>query len=100
MYRQEKKVVSSDFEEYEVPDTRDIVADAESRETYREVVACIQSMKPVYAEVLHYKFFYGMSDQEIAKALHISVENARVRIHRARKKLKAIVKEKLENGEL
>ncbi len=51
---------------------------------------------PGYREVLILKYEYELQDKEIADALGISVNAAKSRLHRARKKLKDMLGDQLE----
>lgn len=51
---------------------------------------------PGYREVLILKYEYELQDKEIADALGISVNAAKSRLHRARKKLKMVLGDQLE----
>ncbi len=52
--------------------------------TLREVMKAIEEMNPMYAEPLKLKM-RGYSSDEIGRLLDISPQNARIRIHRAKK---------------
>ena len=45
-----------------------------------------------YADVLTLKFYYQYSDSEIAGLVQTSPENVRVRLHRGKRKLTALLK--------
>lgn len=49
-----------------------------------------------YREIIILKYEYGLQDKEIAEALGISVSAAKSRLHRARKKLKTVLDDQLE----
>ena len=51
---------------------------------------------PGYKEVLILKYAYDLKDDEIAEALGISVNAAKSRLHRARKKLKLLMGDELD----
>jgi len=51
---------------------------------------------PEYREIILLKYKYELQDKEIAKALGISVGTAKSRLHRARKKLKMVLGDQLE----
>ena len=53
----------------------------------------IASLEPAYCEILVLKFYYELEDTEIAETLGISISNARVRLHRARNRLKQKLQE-------
>ena len=64
----------------------------------RQMGACVQDQMDFLPEslrtVLVLYDVMGFSQKEIAKILDITVENVKVRLHRARKKFKAILEEK------
>ena len=51
---------------------------------------------PGYKEVLILKYEYDLKDDEIAEVLGISVNAAKSRLHRARKKLKLLMGDELD----
>lgn len=51
---------------------------------------------PSYREVLLLRYEYGLQDKEIAEALGISVAAAKGRLHRARKRLKEVLGDQLD----
>lgn len=51
---------------------------------------------PEYREVIILKYEYELTDKEIAKAIGISVTAAKSRLHRARKKLKTVLGDQLD----
>ena len=67
-----------------LPDAR--LAEAEQHEI---VHAALAALAPTYREVLVARF--DGTESEIAERLHISVANVKIRTHRARKQLRAIL---------
>ena len=59
-----------------------------SDESLQRIQDCIVALDKKHADVLHLKYTYDYSEQEIAQLLNISYENVRVRLHRAKKKLR------------
>lgn len=64
-----------------------------SKEAVEVIAKNIAKLNKKYSDVLVLKFYHQYSDQEIAGILGISYENARVRLHRAREKLMALLRE-------
>ena len=52
----------------------------------------ISQLDKKYADVLTLKFYYQYSDSEIAGLVQTSPENVRVRLHRGKRKLTALLK--------
>lgn len=68
-------------------------------EGYKLLLHCISKLDHKYTHVLQLKHVYDYDDSEIAKILHISADHVRVRLHRAKKKLREILeKEELYHG--
>lgn len=100
--RKKKKITQIALEEVaytlesnEVP-LADFVTAAEG---YALLVHSIAQLDEKYADILQLKYIYDYHDNEIAEILSISSDNVRVRLHRAKKKLRQIMgKEELQNG--
>lgn len=60
------------------------------RETYREVLAALKKLPPKEREILALKVSSDLTYREIADIVDISEANVKVKIHRARIKLKSI----------
>ena len=63
-----------------------------SEELVQQIQAAIHQLDPRYADVLILKRVYGYSDQEIAGFFNLSPNHVRVRLHRAKKMLREILK--------
>jgi RNA polymerase sigma-70 factor (ECF subfamily) len=66
---------------------------AESAEVLDQVSAAIATLPPKLRHVVLLKDVYGLTHEEIADELDISVAAAKVRLHRARRKLKDMLYE-------
>lgn len=88
MYRKRKKEHTLSYEELEYS-----VADTAGAGSTREVWQAIDLLPLNYSTVLRLKFSHGYTNEEIAEILHITEENVRQRISRARKKLAEILEE-------
>ena len=67
----------------------DLVA---SKESVEAIARYISQLDKKYADVLTLKFYYQYSDSEIAGLIQTSPENVRVRLHRGKRKLTALLK--------
>ncbi|MDD2955491.1 MAG: sigma-70 family RNA polymerase sigma factor [Oscillospiraceae bacterium] len=95
MYNEMKKQAIP-FEEIERAGTEEETspyAVAASRESMEAVARNITKLGKKYADVLVLKFYHQYSDREIAAILGITHENVRVRLHRGREKLMALLRE-------
>ena len=63
-----------------------------SAETVSEIRRCIGLLPEPYADILRLRLACGLSPKETAAALGISDGNARIRLHRARAALEAIMR--------
>jgi RNA polymerase sigma-70 factor (ECF subfamily) len=80
----------------EVEEPRDSTPSAESSfiisEQYETARNCLLDMGQSYFDILELKAEYELSTQEIADILKISPENVRIRLHRARQHVTAILR--------
>ena len=70
-----------------------------SRENYNQVVQCIHALPDTYRDACNMRYLYGMDDKAIAEELHISYDNAAMRVHRGRKLLQKMIAEVRKNEE-
>ncbi|AQY21278.1 ECF RNA polymerase sigma factor SigW [Riemerella anatipestifer] len=68
-----------------------------SEEEDKEIVKAIETLEANYQEIINLRFFEEKSIKEISDILNISVSNAKVRIMRAKKVLKELLKNNI-NG--
>lgn len=96
LYRKKKRenVLSLDEMEIYVPDTKALPDDCSD-----EVSIAIAELPINYSTVLRLKFSQGYSDAEIAKLLHLNVDNVRKRISRAKKKLSQILNMEVQSSD-
>jgi RNA polymerase sigma-70 factor (ECF subfamily) len=74
-------------------DMIDLMADTDtSFETVKLIRDCFSKLSMQDREILTMRFFQELTIEEIAKILHISISNTKVKIHRSIKKLKELVK--------
>ncbi|SHN78758.1 RNA polymerase sigma factor [Desulfitobacterium chlororespirans] len=64
-----------------------------NREMFDILLKKIDELPNAYGDLILLKYIYALSDQELAEMLGISPENVRMRISRARKKLKEMLTE-------
>lgn len=93
IYNSKRDIPDSDFVEDSAEDTADIESEYDRKEYTKTIFDLIKTMDKKYSEPLLMKFFYNYNDKEIADLLGITVENAKVRIHRGKNKLKELLKE-------
>lgn len=70
-----------------------VMSDAQSSEAARRLVEALLSLPPKYRVVLTLRDFDGLSTEETAQELGLSLTNVKVRLHRARTMMKAQVQE-------
>jgi len=78
------------LEDHKSPVTDQLVIQKEMRECINEY---IDSLPPDYRAVIVLSELEGLANQEIAEILDISLDNVKIRLHRARVELKAALNE-------
>lgn len=76
------------------PATEDEALNAVSEDN--GVLAAVQKLKPEYRDVIYLFYYEDMSIRSISETLHTSEANVKVRLNRARKKLKEIYASSLD----
>ncbi|MGD2096984.1 MAG: sigma-70 family RNA polymerase sigma factor [Desulfobacterales bacterium] len=61
------------------------------KQEYRQVLNAMQKLKPDERDILALAISDGLSYRDVASIVGISIENVKVRVHRARHKLKNIL---------
>ena len=97
IYQQNQKQFPAEGFEETIPDLQNIELETESREVKKQILDSIRSLEPVYCDILLLKFRCELEDEEIAEMLGITLANVRVRLHRARNKLKQKLSEVYHN---
>jgi RNA polymerase sigma-70 factor, ECF subfamily len=96
-FRGQKKGALTDLQDPEINSLLEIAPSQEKLEQH-QMSACVQRqmdhLPDAYRAVLILSDELEFNLREMAEVLNISPENAKVRLHRARKKLKAILEEK------
>ncbi|MDE5569471.1 MAG: sigma-70 family RNA polymerase sigma factor, partial [Ruminococcus sp.] len=100
IYNSKREIPDSEFVEESVEDSVDIEFEFDKKEYKKIIFDLIRTMDRKYSEPLLMKFFYNYTDLEIADFLGITVDNAKVRIHRGKNKLKEFLKESDFNGRI
>lgn len=78
------------------PDMQDIETVVEDKSEKQRIYKLIKQLKPIYADVLILKYYYGMELEQIAASLGITYENAKTRLHRGRAMLKEMMEREKE----
>jgi RNA polymerase sigma-70 factor (ECF subfamily) len=78
------------LEDHKPPSTDQLVIQKEMSECIKEH---IETLPPDYKTVIVLSELEGLANKEIAEILDISIENVKVRLHRARAKLKVVLDE-------
>lgn len=60
-------------------------ADFEQLFNQDEIMHLLKNVKTEYREIFVLKYYYGLSYEEIAKLLHLQVDNVKKKLYRARK---------------
>lgn len=81
------------LEDQKVPSTDQLVIQKEMRDCINEYIG---KLPPDYKVVIILSELEGISNKEIAEILGISLSNVKIRLHRARTKLKAVLNEACE----
>ncbi len=85
--KQKKEICIEDIDE-NIPDLQNIEIDTEDKAAQQKLMALIKTLDEKYADILILKYFYDLPDKEIARTLGISLENAKIRLHRGKIMLK------------
>lgn len=65
--------------------------EVENQMVKAELLSKIQELKQEYREILVLKYYYDLTDQEIASSLEINIGTVKSRHHRAKQKLQALI---------
>ena len=82
----------------EVPSTGDPESRLIEKQGFNRMLAAIQQLNPVDRELIALLATEAFSYRQIGKVLNISDANVKVRVHRARLRLKAILKANASNN--
>ncbi|PIR41562.1 MAG: hypothetical protein COV31_00430 [Candidatus Yanofskybacteria bacterium CG10_big_fil_rev_8_21_14_0_10_46_23] len=81
-------LINQEGRERDLPDETDLLADNQEKELYQEAQEELDQLKPEYREVMILYYVEDLDLSEIAEILGLTEGNVRVRLHRARNKLK------------
>ena len=90
----EKAVAMDDLEEIAADEGEAPPEYVISEESCEFVLSCISELGSYHKDIIRLKLLYGYTDEELAALLDISPGNVRVRLHRARKALAKIMRER------
>ena len=91
-YNKRKREIATEDIFLDGEDTSDIPCDTENRELYKKLFELIRSLDKKYGDVIILKYYCDLRDKDIAEDLDISLENVKVRLHRAKGLLKSGLK--------
>lgn len=89
IYNKRKKEICADEIDENIPDFQNVEIDIEEKAEQQKLMELIKMLDEKYADVLILKYFYDLPDKEIARSLGISLENAKIRLHRGKAMLKS-----------
>ena len=98
IYNQGKRHIPVEEIDEALADVQDVELETESRAVQEEVCRMICALSPAYCDILMLKYYHELEDAEIAQVLGISIDLARVRLHRAKNKLKQKLREAADKG--
>lgn len=90
-HRTDLSMDTEDFLPLPAPESTDPVAETEKQQLRERLDRALQLLPASYRVVTVMKDVYGLSFEEIAKQLRISEGTARVRLHRARRRLRELL---------
>lgn len=88
IYNKRKGDIYTNEIEEDIPDLQNIEIDVEDKAAQQKLMELIKTLDEKYADVLILKYLYDLPDKEIARSLGISLENAKIRLHRGKIMLK------------
>lgn len=77
-------------------DTKNALAMMQKDEKKKRILACLNALSPEDSAILTLYYFEEKNLNEVAKILDCKANSAKVRLHRARKRLAIILKERME----
>lgn len=88
--RKHQMITSLDNEVYQLPSVNE---DAVGKLTYKEIIQAIRDLSPAYQTIFNLFVMGGLSHDEIAERLDISVGTSKSNLFKARKQLQKILSE-------
>lgn len=97
IYNQNKQECTVDYMET-ISDPFDLETVSEQKELMKQLFRILKTLDRKYADVLVLRYYHNLREAEIARALKITPENVKVRIHRGKKFLReSLEKENKDN---
>ena len=84
IYNKRKREISTEDVYQEEEDISDLSVDTENKELRDRLFGMIKALDKKYGDVIILKYYCDMHDKDIAASLSISVENVKIRLHRAK----------------
>ena len=93
IYNERRKMTEISFDEAYETDGRYADSALDARLDYEELLEVIDQLPEIYSEALYLSYHLGLSVNEIAASLSLSVSAVKLRLMRARQKLRALLEE-------
>jgi len=91
IYNKRRKIVEISLDESYATDDRYEDEALGAPLDYSEVVEAIDRLPEIYSEALYLSYYFGLTANEIANSLNLSVSAVKLRLMRARLKLRAML---------
>lgn len=95
-YNEKKRILPTDFsiENADIPDNNSSLEDYVLHlELGKELVEALSRLHTGYADILTLRYYYELSNAEIAELINMSADNVSLNLHRAKTALKKILSE-------
>ncbi len=93
IYNKRKREISTEDVYFDTENPDNFTLHTERQELYQTLFGLIRQLDPKYGDVVMLRYYCEMREKDIADSLGISVENVKVRLHRAKALLKKMLKE-------
>ena len=98
--RRRKTTVYAPYDSAKNEKSEDIADIIINKENLTRLLDCINSLRPIYRDVMMLKFYHGYENREVAKMLSITEDAVRKRIERGRKELRILLDKEAEKDEV